>query len=47
VGYSFGIENFTVDYLIADKGYDAEAFVLKLKVRNSEVVIPSRVNTKA
>jgi transposase len=33
--------------VIADKGYDAEAFVLKLKERNCEVVIPSRVNTKA
>jgi transposase len=40
------IENFTADYVIADKGYDAEAFVLKLKERNSEVVIPSRVNNK-
>lgn len=40
------LENFTADYVIADKGYDAEAFVLKLKERNSEVVIPSRVNNK-
>ena len=40
------IENFTADYVIADKGYDAEAFVLKLKKRNSEVVIPSRVKNK-
>ncbi len=40
------IENFTADYVIADKGYDAEAFVLKLKERNSEAVIPSRVKNK-
>jgi len=40
------IENFTADYVIADMGYDAEAFVLKLKERNSEVVIPSRDNNK-
>jgi transposase len=40
------VENFTADYVIADKGYDAEAFVLKLKERNSEVVIPSRINNK-
>jgi len=32
--------------VIADKGYDAQAFVLKLKERNSEVVIPSRRNHK-
>src|SRR5205085_8149109 len=40
------IENFTADYVIADKSYDAEAFVLKLKERNSAVVIPSRINHK-
>ena len=40
------IENFTAGYVIADKGYDAEAFVLKLKERNSEVVIPSRTKNK-
>ena len=40
------IENFTADYVIADKGYDAEDFVLKLKKRNSEAVIPSRVKNK-
>ena len=40
------IENFTAAYVIADKGYDAEAFVLKLKERNSEAVIPSRVKNK-
>jgi transposase len=40
------IENFAAEYVIADKGYDSEAFVLKLKARNSEVVIPSRSNHK-
>ena len=37
------IENLYADYVIADKGYDSEAFVLKLKERNSEIVIPSRL----
>ena len=40
------IENLYADYVIADKGYDAEAFILKLKERKSEVVIPSRRNHK-
>ena len=40
------VENFAADYVIADKGYDAEPFVLKLKERNCEVVIPSRRNHK-
>ncbi len=40
------IENFAADYVIADKGYDAETFVLKVKERNSAVVIPSRCNRK-
>lgn len=38
------IENLFPDYVIADKGYDADKFVLLLKKRNSEAVIPSRVN---
>jgi len=40
------VKDFSADYVIADKGYDSEAFVLKLKERNSEVVIPSRINHK-
>ena len=40
------IENFAADYVIADKGYDSEAFVLKVKEKNSEAVIPSRRNHK-
>jgi len=40
------IENFAAHYVIADKDYDAEAFVSKPKERNSAVVIPSRTNCK-
>lgn len=40
------IENFAADYVIADKGYDAEPFILKLKERKAEAVIPSRRNHK-
>ena len=40
------IENLSAEYVIADKGYDSEAFVLKLKDQNSEAVIPSRSNHK-
>ena len=40
------IENFCADYVIADKGYDADAFVLTLKERSAEVVIPSRANRR-
>jgi transposase len=38
------IENLFPDYVIADKGYDADAFVLLIKKINSEAVIPSKVN---
>lgn len=40
------VKDLCADYVIADKGYDAEAFVLKLKERNSEAVIPSRITCK-
>jgi transposase len=40
------VEDFAAHHVIADKGYDARAFVLTLKERNSAVVIPSRVNRK-
>ncbi len=39
-------EDLCADYVIADKGYDAEAFILKLQERNSKAVIPSRSNHK-
>ena len=40
------VNDLAADYVIADKGYDAACFVLKLKERNSEAVIPSRSNHK-
>lgn len=40
------VKDLAADYVIADKGYDAEPFVLKLKEQNSEAVIPSRGNRK-
>jgi len=40
------IENLSADYVIADKGYDSEALVLKLQEQNAEAVIPSRINRK-
>jgi transposase len=39
-------ENLTAEYVLADKGYDSEAFVVKLKQSGAEVVIPSRINRK-
>ena len=40
------VEDLATDHVIADKGYDAEPFIMKLKERNSRVVIPSRGNRK-
>lgn len=40
------LENLFPDYVIADKGYDSENFVILLRKKGSEVVIPSRVNRK-
>jgi transposase len=40
------IEGFSAEYVIADKGYDSEAFVLRLKGRDTEAVIPSRITHK-
>lgn len=40
------VNGLCADYVIADKGYDAKPFVLKLKERNCEAVIPSRSNHK-
>ena len=40
------VNDLVADYVIADKGYDAAPFVMKLKARNLEVVIPSRRNRK-
>src|SRR2546423_392794 len=40
------VEDLCAEYVIADKGYDAEASVLHLKERDSEAVIPSRATNK-
>ena len=40
------LENLFAQYVLVDKGYDADSFVLLLKKRNSKLVIPSRVNRK-
>lgn len=40
------IENLLPDYVIADKGYDADALVLLIRKINSEAVIPSKINRK-
>ena len=40
------IENLFPDYVIADKGYDADAFVLLIRKTNAEAVIPSKINRK-
>ncbi len=40
------IENLFPDYVIADKGYDADAFVLLIRKINAEAVIPSKINRK-
>ena len=41
------IEDLCAEYVIADKGYDSEAFVSRLKEQASEAVIPSRATNKA
>ena len=40
------LENLFPEYVLADKGYDADKFILLLQKRNLKVVIPSRVNRK-
>jgi transposase len=40
------IENLSAHYVLADKGYDSEALILKLEELGSETVIPSRANRK-
>lgn len=41
------VKDFSAGSVIADKGYDSEAFVLHLKGRDSEAVIPSRIANRA
>ena len=40
------IDGFAPDYLIADRGYDADAFLEFLANQGTEAVIPSRKNRK-
>ncbi len=40
------IDNLFPGYVIADKGYDADHFVLLVRKANAEAVIPSKVNRK-
>ncbi len=40
------VAGFSAEYVIADKGYDSEIFVLRLKGRDAEAVIPSRASNK-
>jgi transposase len=40
------VEGFRAEFVIADKGYDSGAFVLRLKGGDSEAVIPSRATHK-
>ena len=40
------IENLLPDYVIADKGYDADNFVLLVRKIKAEAVIPSKINRK-
>jgi transposase len=40
------LENLFPDYLIADKGYDSDKFVLLLRKKDVAVVIPSKINRK-
>jgi len=37
------IKDFVFDYLIADKGYDSEAFVKSVRRSGAKTVIPSRI----
>ena len=38
------VNDLVADYVIADKGYDAAPFIMTLKERNFEAIIPSRRN---
>jgi transposase len=40
------IENFAAEFVLADKGYDANDFIKKVEAQNSIAVIPSKVNRK-
>ncbi len=40
------IAGFLADYIIADKGYDSDAFVLSITSAGAQAVIPPRSNRK-
>lgn len=40
------IENLAAQYVLADKGYDADDFIKRLQAENSSAVIPSKANRK-
>jgi transposase len=40
------IENFAADFVLADKGYDANDFIRQIEAQKSSVVIPSKANRK-
>ena len=40
------VKDLSAEYVIADKGYDSEAFVSHLRGREAEAVIPSRATNK-
>ena len=40
------IENFAAEFVLADKGYDSNDFILKIEAQNSSVAIPSKANRK-
>ena len=40
------IEGFSADYIIADKGYDADAFIAAIEAAQAVAVIPPKKNRK-
>ncbi len=40
------IENFNVDYVLADKGYDSDQFIALLQQSGAKAVIPPRQNRR-
>lgn len=40
------IEDLAAEYVLADKGYDANDFIKQIEAQNSSAVIPSRSNRK-
>lgn len=40
------IQDFSCDFVIADKGYDADAFVAQIEAQGATAVIPPRSNRK-